>query len=250
MSKKAEPASTSNEPLASQSSSSSSPLPAATVSNVSHQLENLTVASPDFELSSVARPVSHASATVDPVDSGAVYDPRHIVSSSVTCNFQATLTKPRSLRMLLSLLNRCVLSYFGLFSTFSHVSIRLPQLLQLPWTTLRKSLMNLGASDYENHDDLLQQKVQDIEREPDCFLWFVLVNAQLFDRIAALRRITQQRVTSVFILHSASAGAFPEKREQHPTMECCRAFSTECAAACQPAHQALRKAVDGSCWAQ
>ena len=99
MSKKEEPHSTSKEPVLPPSSSSSSssnnssnsgsgssPPPAASVSNVSQQLENMTVASPVVGLSSPAHPVSHVSATVDPADSGAVYDPRQIVFSFLTCN--------------------------------------------------------------------------------------------------------------------------------------------------------------------
>jgi hypothetical protein len=108
MSKKEQPDSTSKDPVVPPSSggsgsssggggsgSSSSPPPAVSVSNVSQQLENMTVASPVVGLSPPAHPVSHVSATVDPADSGAIYDPCQIVFSFLTCNFQATMTKPR-----------------------------------------------------------------------------------------------------------------------------------------------------------
>jgi hypothetical protein len=157
MSKKEEPDSTSKDPVVPPSSSSSSgsgggssPPPAASVSNVSQQLENMTVASPVVGLSSPAHPVSHVSATVDPADSGAVCDPCQIVFSFLTCNVQAIMTKPRSWA-LLSPLNKCVFCHnLDFFATGSHITLRLPQLLQLPWTTSRKSLTNLGASNYDN----------------------------------------------------------------------------------------------------
>jgi hypothetical protein len=160
MSKKEEPDSTSKDPVVPPSSSSSggdggggsssSPPPAASVSNVSQQLENMTVASPVVGLSSPAHPVSHVSATVDPADSGAVCDPCQIVFSFLTCYVQATMTKPRSWA-LLSPLNKCVFCHnLDFFATGSHIPLRLPQSLQLPWTTSRKSLTNLGASNYDN----------------------------------------------------------------------------------------------------